>query len=502
MSKNISKTNNIKPFRLFKYFAFAGFVVVALSTILLSLFLFHQEKSTLLRKNESFAVLLSENLNHQIFIKYVLPTLRQFGKITLRQEQEYDRLDKVVKSNLYGFNVDSVTLYSHDRLMVYSTKYTLEEMLKISTQPEYLGSKTAQNPLLDNALGGHASSKIISEGSFFELYFEVSPHLQKMSTMAPFRTDLKVDTKIEPIMGALEIVIDVTKDFRDILKQQFVSISAIVLIMLFLFLTLLFIVRRAEQILEKRQKEKERLEQQLNQAERLAGLGRMVAGVSHEIRNPLGIISSTAEILSKRMKEYEPGNRLADIISEESMRMNGVLTEFLDFARPQVPNPEPCMLKDIVERNLEYNELQFEKMGIEVRSEIPSDLRRINADSNLIYRCLLNVFNNAIQAMPDGGGIEVTVKEIKRDGRHAQQITVNDTGLGIPEEARENLFTPFFTTREKGTGLGLAIVKNIIEGHGGHILIESPIFRDPKGHGFGTSVSIILNFDPHLQEKL
>ena len=492
----------IKPFRLFTYFALASFVVIAASTIILSLFLFHQEKSILLRKNEDFALLLSENLNNQIFRKFVLPTTKRYGKITLRQEAQYSLLDTVVKTTLYGFKVGAVTLYSDDRLMVYSTKYDLDKMLKLSTQPEYLGIQTDPNPDLVKALEGSSKSHIISHGSLFQLYFSHDTGLKILRTMAPFYLDLDIATKTEPIMGALEIVLDITEDFRGIMKQQILTMSTAVLIMFFLFITLLMIVRRAEQILERRQQEKERLEQQLNQSERLAGLGRMVAGVSHEIRNPLGIISSTAEILAKRMHQYEPQNKLADIILEESNRMNGVVTEFLDFARPQAPKAEPCMISDVMERNLTHLTPQFEKIGIRVQRRISPDLGPISIDPDLLYRSLLNIFNNAIQAMPDGGILTVGIEKVRENGKQFQRITVSDTGDGIPEEAKKNLFSPFFTTREKGTGLGLAIVKNIVEGHGGHIEIESPVEKDSEGNLFGTLVSITLGTDSQAQASM
>ena len=116
-----------------------------------------------------------------------------------------------------------------------------------------------------------------------------------------------------------------------------------------LFLVLRQIVKQAEVILERRQEEQRTLEAQLHQAERLAALGEMTAGVAHEIRNPLGIISSTAELLEERLARYEPQNRLAQIIVEESNRLNEKVTEFLDFSRPRVPNLRPCDLEGVIE---------------------------------------------------------------------------------------------------------------------------------------------------------
>jgi signal transduction histidine kinase len=495
MFKSSAERKGIKSFRLFEYFALASLLVVSASTVVLSAVLFHQTKTTLVRKNEAFALLLSKNLNGQVFRKFVLPTVRRYGRIRLRDEQQYRLLDTVVRTVTYGFKVESITLYSTDYLMVYSTGYTHEQMLELSTQQEYLGKALAPDAALRNALNGINTSRVISLGGATSVYFGHDKGIKKLRSVAPFRTDLEVANKSEPVMGALEIVLDSTDDFREIWEQQLLTIAMAVVIMGLMFGTLLLIVRRADHIIERRSREKERLEQELSHAARLAGLGRMIAGVSHEIRNPLGIIKSTAELLAQRIQKYEPGNRLAEVIVTESNRMNAIVTEFLDFARPQVPRPVPCMLVDIVEKNLDALGPHLEGSNIQVEKTFSPGLDRIIVDPDLMYRGLLNVFNNAIQAMPDGGIMRISIEKCHEDGGSAQRIVVQDSGEGIPAEAMENLFTPFFTTREKGTGLGLAILKNIVEGHDGKILVDSPVSESSTGEQFGTAISIILKTD-------
>ena len=270
--------------------------------------------------------------------------------------------------------------------------------------------------------------------------------------------------------------------------------------MTFLFVSLLVIARRAETIIHRRAEEKKRLEEKLNHAERLAGLGQMVAGVSHEIRSPLGVIRSTAELLVQRIEKYEPGNRLGQVIIEESNRLDRIVTEFLDFARPQVPNPVPSRLNEIILRNLEALTPELERLHIKVDRSGLSALDPVYVDADLIYRSLLNVFNNAVQAMPDGGTLRVSLSNGLRNNAPVQVIRVEDTGDGIPPEVRNNIFQPFFTTRETGTGLGLPIVKNILESHGGWIEIESPAESDLNPtHDRGTRVSLYLRVRPdHL----
>ena len=199
----------------------------------------------------------------------------------------------------------------------------------------------------------------------------------------------------------------------------------------------------------------------------------MIAGVSHEIRNPLGIIRSTAEFLDCRMHD-DKQKRFSSIIVEESTRLNDILTEFLDFARPKRLRPATCKIEDILDRNLSVMEAECHRLGIEVQKCYQTGDCCLEADQDLLYRAFVNIFANSLQAMPEGGMLTMRTSITNgRDGASLVEIQVQDTGTGIPKETMKKIFNPFFTTREKGTGLGLAIVQTIIDNHSGEIEVVS-----------------------------
>jgi signal transduction histidine kinase len=169
------------------------------------------------------------------------------------------------------------------------------------------------------------------------------------------------------------------------------------------------------------------------------------------------------------------------MIKEETGRLNRIVTEFLDFARPQRPNLQECHMEEIIEKNLSFLHTEFEKKGIAVDNNVNGRSFKLQADHDLLYRAFLNIFINSIQSINDGGTIYIRVEEEKESFR----MEIEDTGSGISQENVKKIFNPFFTTKEKGSGLGLSIVSKIIEGHRGRIAIESR-------EGQGTKVRIEL----------
>jgi signal transduction histidine kinase len=207
----------------------------------------------------------------------------------------------------------------------------------------------------------------------------------------------------------------------------------------------------------------------------------MIAAVSHEIKNPLGIIRSTAELMGTLPEAGETQRKLSSVITEESTRLNRIVTEFLDFARPHTPDMRECDLRDIIEKNIEFLRPELDQKGIVVRAELDGAPLKLMADHGQLYRAFLNIFINASQSMENGGRLDIHVREDK-EGFY---IEIQDTGCGISQENLKRIFNPFFTTKDKGTGLGLSIVRKIIEGHKGTIAIES---QESKG----TKVEILL----------
>ena len=236
-----------------------------------------------------------------------------------------------------------------------------------------------------------------------------------------------------------------------------------------LFLVLIFVVKRGEGIIQKRTQEKLRLEEALSRSKHMSSLGEMVSGISHEIRNPLGIIRSSAELLKKKVASFDPSNTIPDIIVEESSRLNNIITDFLNFAKPKMPGFAKCHVEEILGKNIKYLSSQTESQGYIIKKHHDDNLPAIMADFDMLYQAFLNLLINAIQAMQNGGTIYVKISSTG----DAVTILIEDEGEGISDNLTEKIWDPFFTTKEKGTGLGLVIVKNIIEAHEGSIELEN-----------------------------
>ena len=462
----------IRPFRLVKYFSFTGFMVILVFTMALTLLISSQAKNLTLKKSDDYAMLLADNLNHQVFLQFVVPTALRYGRIRLREREQFDALDAVVRNTIHSFKVKKVNIYD------------LEGRISYSTEQELVGKKVANLPPYEDALRGDKSSMLLTEPGKSLTGLDKGFTLR---TFFPFRGEVPYRGSVGDVLGVFEIFQDLTNEYAEITKFQYLSIAISLAISALVFIILRQIIVRGETIIERRNEEQRKLEEKLHNSEKLATLGQMIAAVSHEIRNPLGIISSTAEILQEKIKVHEPNNRLAEVIVEESRRLNGIVTEFLDFARPQIPRPTTCRLEEILETNLNFLDPVINKENIEIiRDYKGTDL--ITADPDLLYRAFLNIFINAVQAMPNGGAITVSTSlPHNSDGKGSgfAEVVVADTGEGVDPEKIKNLFNPFFTTKNRGSGLGLAIVKNIVESHSGQVSIE-------PGASAGTRVVIRL----------
>ncbi|BCR06355.1 sensor histidine kinase [Desulfuromonas versatilis] len=214
----------------------------------------------------------------------------------------------------------------------------------------------------------------------------------------------------------------------------------------------------------------EAAEESLRRKERLAALGEMSAGLAHEIRNPLGIVSSSAQLLGRKINQPPAGvGELLDIIQEETARLNGLVSDFLSFGRPAPPNRRRCDLQAEVLRAVEHVRGVAEQKGIVLAGPEPTAPQQASVDPEQLQQVLLNLLLNAIDATPAGGRVEARVSRLEG----AACIEIRDTGCGIPAEIRSQIFDPFFTTKEKGTGLGLANASRIVDSHGGELKVDS-----------------------------
>jgi signal transduction histidine kinase len=296
-----------------------------------------------------------------------------------------------------------------------------------------------------------------------------APRESKLRTYVPLRAEKPLSNIEGPILGVFEIVQDISEDYQTITDFKYRIIITSAVVMSLLFFVLRYVVKRGEQIIQKRAQERLLLKEKLANAQRLASLGEMVAGISHEIRNPLGIITSTAELLKQKLARTGPEVELADVVVQEADRLNGIVTDFLNFARPQTPSFMPCKIDEVIEKNLTFLAPEITKNGYRIHKRFATDIPEIQADSGLLYQAFLNILMNSMQAMPEGGDIYIELSARK----HILTILFTDDGPGIPDETLSRIWEPFFTSKDKGSGLGLPIVKKIIEGHGGIVEVDN-----------------------------
>lgn len=207
------------------------------------------------------------------------------------------------------------------------------------------------------------------------------------------------------------------------------------------------------------------LEQQLRRRDRLSALGTVGLGIAHEVRNPLGIIRTSTELVQANPALGDNDARLLRYVIEETARIDHLISEFLAFARPAPPELHPLRMAEVVERVLAVCDAQLAKAGIRVQRRLESADALVDGDERQIHAALLNLILNAVDAMPDGGEL------ILRQQADAESVVleVEDSGPGVAEADVEHLFNPFFTTKARGTGLGLAKAYSVMEGHGGSI---------------------------------
>jgi signal transduction histidine kinase len=222
---------------------------------------------------------------------------------------------------------------------------------------------------------------------------------------------------------------------------------------------------------------------QLKDSERLAAIGATAGMVGHDIRNPLQAIASDLYLVKSDLSVVPEGEvkegmkESLEGIEKNVDYINKIVADLQDFARPLKPNAEETDLKIIIDELLAKNGLPE---NIEVSVRVEDDARKVVADSTFVNRIMYNLVNNAVQAMPKGG--KLTIRAYKQS--NATVITVEDTGVGIPEKEKGKLFTPMFTTKAKGQGFGLAVIKRMTEALGGAVSFES---QEGKGTIFTLS---------------
>jgi two-component system sensor histidine kinase HydH len=227
------------------------------------------------------------------------------------------------------------------------------------------------------------------------------------------------------------------------------------------------------------------LRKEIARNQRLASVGRLAAGVSHEIRNPLSSIKGFATYFKERYHDVPENQQISDLMIQEVDRLNRVVGQLHEFARPITISKKPIKVRIFLENSLKLIERQTSEANIKIETDIDSEIGDVFIDPDRVNQVFLNLYLNAIESMKNGGSLHVSLlNSEKKDGI---EIRVRDTGTGIGEDDLTHIFDPYFTTKASGTGLGLAIVHNIIEVHNGEIKVDSIL-------GQGTTITILLPY--------
>lgn len=477
MTDDKQKTTEL-PLSFARTLSWLSLLFILLTSLGLSFLISNTARETLLTKQEEFSRVLAENLNHQIYRRFTVPTVLAYGRIALRQPVQYDRLDQVVQSVIHGLKVERLRIYDYSRLVAYST------------DSADLGRAGLAPVSVEDALRGDTPKfEILSTIPMWQAPFHLplEPGTFVLRTLTPLRgdTDRNPDNPT-PIMGVLEITQDITGDYMSVLAFQGIIVVMCLLSSVVLFTLLLILLRRAEHVLAERMTKTRMLENELHSNEKLASMGRVISSIAHEIRNPLGIIRSSAELLLKRTDSADTSSsRILGAIFEESRRLSQTVNDFLDYARPRKPRPEVVDLNFLLDQAMAFLEGEMARHKVAIQRETEASLF-VLGDKDLIYRALYNIFINGQQAM-DGPGI-MTIRGFRLDDSTVE-IDVLDSGPGFEADILPSLLDPFFTTKDDGTGLGLPIVNSIITSHGGRLELEN----GPEG---GAMVRVFLPAAP------
>ena len=244
----------------------------------------------------------------------------------------------------------------------------------------------------------------------------------------------------------------------------------------------------AERLMQ-REKELKQSQTIIRRADRLSSLGMLTAGLAHEIRNPLVAIRTFTQLLPERYQDTEFRESFQAVALKEVDRICGLLNNLLSFARPTVPNVSAENVNEIVDSTIRILETEAKERDVEIDRGLAAKLPKIFIDKEQIKQVCMNIILNAIQSIEGSGVVEVATRLFARNGAEQfVQIGIRDSGVGIAEKDLENIFTPFFTTKKGGNGLGLSISHQIVQEHGGYVMVESRV-------GEGTAFFINLPVD-------
>ncbi len=451
-------------------------VLILLSSLFMSVIISNSARDILLEKQKDYALLMAENLNHQVYTRYALPLVVGGRGLSLfDQTTRFEPLNEIIPPLLHGMRVYDLRIYAYDSGVTYALN------------SELLGRKNLASPQVDDVRVTDVPQYTIeSEIAFWKALF--LPNLPTGSFTLRTTYPLRLETRLlsfedqGPTLDVLEFSQDITEDYRLVIGFQRVIIATTFISSMLLFGVLWLFIRRADRILFERLQQTQRLERKLHQHEKLAGMGRVISSIAHELRNPLGIIRSSSELLLRKTEDGNPSKGLISAIFDESCRLSQTITDFLDYARPKTPRRDPVDVSELLNQALTFLSPSFNAQDVAVQRN-DSGPAVVCGDKDLLYRALYNVLVNAAQAAGQAATISVDIT--LKSGNIV--ITVIDSGPGFDLSQQDKYLDPFFTTKDGGTGLGLPIVQSIITSHGGSIEIGN----DSTGPG-GARVTMTL----------
>lgn len=533
----MSKFQNIfhpEKFNLILYYTITSFTVTAILSLVVGWIFPRMESQELIKRSEKYAQYFIVHLNYEIYKDFVFPTLKRNKHIDLENNREqFKKLDKVVRENMYGLNIKKLYLYD------------LEGHISYSTVPEHVGFTLNRgvNKKLDSAISGEPASALVLAGTTDSKGVHAVETL--LESYYPFY-EMKKDGSNKVQVGVLEIYQDMSGLKRQMTKARSKAIVMTGSAMGVLFLVLFLVVKKAARIINVRTKQlidarntlelkvEERTQEireaykklqhtqrKLIQSEKLASIGTLVAGLAHEINNPLASVASCAEGLIERLKTIlhskaqkrnqgagtgngelvenspAPDSRFPTpsaeldvfaeylkIICNETYRCKSIISNLLNFSRQSEPNFEQVDVNSIIHATLSVVQYQSQPRSQNIKLNLSNEPCFVIGDPQQLKQVFLNLIINSLYATEGGGDISISTS-IKQ---MVVQILFTDYGAGIEPEHLEKIFDPFFTTKPtgKGTGLGLAICYGIIDVHNGRIEAFS------EGSGKGASFMITL----------
>jgi len=461
------------------WFAIAGVATISAATFVVMWLISIQEKESILKNSESYAVQVSEHLNQQIFRHFVLPKIKSVQEIDLENESDYKELERIINENVDSFKIEKVVLYNSVGEIFYSTRKS------------DVGIFMDENPNVISALKNNTSSLLKEASTHFDIGGSSLEHdlLETYTPTSEYDSNLK---KTGKIVGVTELYQNGELISQEIQNAQRNIALITVSTMGVLFLTLFFWIWRAdttiknqqhkieqhnktlEQRVETSTQELAHTQEQLVKTSRLAAIGTLSAGIAHDINNPLATITTCAEGLVARSeapttkKSLEEIKEYSEIILKNSLFCKNITFKLLNLVKAGKPVIKLTDLVSALQRIVTLSLSRFEDEEIKLTNNFPESLN-VNTDEIVVQQIISNLLSNACDHSKMHGHVKLDCHETAEN----VTISITDNGKGISENDSKHIFEPFYTTRKDGNGMGLAISRHLCKQINAQITFES-----------------------------